>query len=327
VANASVTDLIATTLESRTGELADNVSLHMPILKRMKSRGNVEITGGTKIYEELEYAENSTAMWYAGYETLEVAPQQIFSAAEYDIRQLVGTITVSGFEDLTNSGKEQVIPLARRKMQNLEKSLMNQLARGVMGDGTAFSGRQINGLQSFISTAPSSGTIGGINRANWTFWRNATFGAVANGGAAATSANIRGYMRRLALNLIRGTDFPDLIAADALYYNLYAESLTPLQRVEGNDSFGSGFKALKFFEVGNECDVVFSGNGVGHAPASSMYFLNTQYLRLRPHAKRNMTKIGDTRRPINQDATVELVGWAGNMTCSNMSLQGILYNT
>jgi hypothetical protein len=54
VANASVTDLIATTLESRTGELADNVSLHMPILKRMKSRGNVEITGGTKIYEELE---------------------------------------------------------------------------------------------------------------------------------------------------------------------------------------------------------------------------------------------------------------------------------
>jgi hypothetical protein len=323
VANTSVTDLIATTLESRTGELADNVSVHMPILKRMKQRGNIEITGGTKIYEELEYAENSTTMWYSGYETIEVAPQQIFSAAEYDIRQLVGTITVSGFEDLTNSGKEQVIPLARRKMQNLEKSLMNQLARGVMGDGTAFSGRQINGLQSFISTAPSSGTIGGINRANWPFWRNATFGAVAQGGAAATSANIRGYMRRLALGLIRGTDFPDLISADAAYYNLYADSLTPLQRVEGNDSFGSGFKALKFFEVGNECDVVFSGNSVGH-PANTMYFLNTQYLRLRPHAKRNMTKIGDTRRPINQDATVELVGWAGNMTCSNMALQGIL---
>ncbi len=323
MANTSVTDLIATTLESRTGELADNVSVHMPILKRMKQRGNIEITGGTKIYEELEYAENSTTMWYSGYETIEVAPQQIFSAAEYDIRQLVGTITVSGFEDLTNSGKEQVIPLARRKMQNLEKSLMNQLARGVMGDGTAFSGRQINGLQSFISTAPSSGTIGGINRANWPFWRNATFGAVAQGGAAATSANIRGYMRRLALGLIRGTDFPDLISADAAYYNLYADSLTPLQRVEGNDSFGSGFKALKFFEVGNECDVVFSGNSVGH-PANTMYFLNTQYLRLRPHAKRNMTKIGDTRRPINQDATVELVGWAGNMTCSNMALQGIL---
>ncbi len=324
MANTSVTDLIATTLESRTGELADNVSVHMPILRRMKQRGNIEITGGTKIYEELEYAENSTTMWYSGYETIEVAPQQIFSAAEFDIRQLVGTITVSGFEDLTNSGKEQVIPLARRKMQNLEKSLMNQLARGVMGDGTAFSGRQINGLQSFISTAPTSGTIGGINRANWTFWRNGTFGAVAQGGAAATTANIRGYMRRLALGLIRGTDFPDLISADANYYNLYAESLTPLQRVEGNDSFGSGFKSLKFFEVGNECDVVFSGNAVGQ-PANTMYFLNTQYLRLRPHAKRNMTKIGDTRRPINQDATVELVGWAGNMTCSNMALQGILH--
>lgn len=328
MANASVTDLIATTIESRTGELADNVSLHMPILKRMRQRGNIEITGGTRILEELEYAENSTTMWYSGYETIEVAPQQIFSSAEFDIRQLVGTITVSGFEELTNSGKEQVIPLARRKMQNLEKSLMNQLARGVLSDGTAFGGRQINGLQSFISSAPTSGTIGGINRANWPFWRNQLFRGVTDGGAAVSATNIRGYMRRLALNLIRGTDFPDLISADANYYNFYAESLTPLQRVEGNDSFGSGFKALKFFEVGNECDVVYGGNslagaGLGHA-ANTMYFLNTQYLRLRPHAKRNMARIGETRRPINQDATVELVGWAGNMTVSNMALQGIL---
>ena len=41
-ANPSVTDIIATTLESRTGELADNVSIHMPLLMRMKSRGNIE---------------------------------------------------------------------------------------------------------------------------------------------------------------------------------------------------------------------------------------------------------------------------------------------
>jgi hypothetical protein len=323
--NPTVGDLVATTIESRTGELADNVSIHMPLLKRLKQRGNIEnITGGTKILEEIEYAENGTTKWYSGYETLDVSPQEIFTAAEYDIRQLAGTVTTSGLEDLVNDGnREAKISLAKRKIQNLDRSLMNTMARSVHSDGTGNGGKQLLGLQAFISSAPTSGTVGNIDRAAWAFWRNKKFSGVTDGGAAITSANIRSYMRRLALLLVRNDDFPDLITLDTNFYNLYAESLTPFQRVTGNDAFGSGFKALKFYEVGNECDVIFAGADVG-MPSNTGYFQNTRYLRLRPHSRRNMTRIGDSRKPINQDASIEIVGWAGNMTCSNMALQGVL---
>jgi hypothetical protein len=55
-----------------------------------------------------------------------------------------------------------------------------------------------------------------------------------------------------------------------------------------------------------------------------MYFLNTNYLFFRPHKDRNFVPIGDSRQSVNQDAMVKLIGFAGNMTMSNASLQGTL---
>ena len=55
-----------------------------------------------------------------------------------------------------------------------------------------------------------------------------------------------------------------------------------------------------------------------------MYFCNGTYLKYRPYAKRNMVVLEGDRVPVNQDAFVRLVGWAGNLTCSNRQLQGVM---
>jgi hypothetical protein len=55
-----------------------------------------------------------------------------------------------------------------------------------------------------------------------------------------------------------------------------------------------------------------------------MYFLNTKYLRFRPHRDRNFVPIGGDRQSVNQDAIVKLIGWAGNITCSAARQQGVL---
>jgi hypothetical protein len=70
--------------------------------------------------------------------------------------------------------------------------------------------------------------------------------------------------------------------------------------------------------------VVLDGGFGGGAPASTMYFLNTDYIYFRPHVDRNFAPIGDDRYAVNQDAMVKLVGFAGNMTVSNRRLQGVL---
>ena len=66
---------------------------------------------------------------------------------------------------------------------------------------------------------------------------------------------------------------------------------------------------------------------VGGCPTNTMYFLNTRYVKYRPHRDRNFNAIGPKRMSVNQDATVKLMGWAGNMTISNRRLQGVLFNS
>jgi len=179
-------------------------------------------------------------------------------------------------------------------------------------------------LAAAISTTPGSGTYGGINRATWAFWRNVAFDATTDGGAAATSANIQSYMNRVAVQLVRGTDRPDMIVADNNYYRLYLESLQALQRIGSTDSGGAGFTSLKYFGAGFNCDVYLDGGIGGSSPANRMYFVNTKYLRFRPHRERNFAPIGGDRQSVNQDAIVRLMGWAGALTCSGAQFLGVL---
>lgn len=79
----------------------------------------------------------------------------------------------------------------------------------------------------------------------------------------------------------------------------------------------AGFQTLKFLGA----DVVFDGGFGGTAPAAHMYFLNTNFLFFRPHRDRNMVPLNPDRFSTNQDAMVKLLGWAGNVTCSNRALQ------
>ena len=69
----NVSDIIATTIQSRTKKIADNVTNNNAILKKLSMSGRVKtISGGNQIYEELSFAENSNAGWYSGYDLLPV---------------------------------------------------------------------------------------------------------------------------------------------------------------------------------------------------------------------------------------------------------------
>ena len=67
-----------------------------------------------------------------------------------------------------------------------------------------------------------------------------------------------------------------------------------------------------------------TGGGATGTPAGTAYFLNTKYLHYRPHADRNMVSLSPNKRySTNQDAEVQILGWAGNLTCSGRQYQGI----
>jgi hypothetical protein len=71
-------------------------------------------------------------------------------------------------------------------------------------------------------------------------------------------------------------------------------------------------------------DFVLDGGIGGFCPTNTAYALNTDYIRLRPHKDMNMRALDpDARSPLNQDAIAKLMGWMGNLTVSNSSLQGV----
>jgi hypothetical protein len=278
------------------------------------------------ILEEIMYNDPNTnnANSYSGYEVLNITPDSPISAAQFSITQYADSVTMSGLEMLQNSSKEAIIDLLDGRMQVSEARLLNRIGSDIYGDGTGNGGKNITGLAAAVPDAPTSGTYGGINRANWTFWQSKKYAGVADGGAAVSSTNIQKYMTTLAIQLVRGNDKADLIVADNNYYSLYVQSLQAIQRITSEESAAAGFASLKFYGGGTSADVVLDG-GVGNAcTANHMFFLNTNYIFLRPHKERNFVPIGGERQAINQDAIVKLYGWAGNLTTSNSFLQGVL---
>lgn len=329
-ANTAVDDIIATTIQSRSGVLADNLTNNVALLRYLKMKGNQRtFSGGNVILEELMYNDPNTdnSGSYSGYEAINISPDSPISAVQYAIKQYAGSVTISGLEMLQNSGKEQMIDLLAGRMQVSEARILNRMGADIYGDGTGNGGKNLTGLAAAIPDVANTGVYGGIDRATWAFWRPQVFSGVTDGGAAVSAANIIAYMTALAIRQVRGTNKPDLIISDGNYYSLYSNALQAIQRVQSDGSekgVGAGFASLKFFGGGMSADVINDG-GIGNAAtANTMFFLNTDYIHFRPHKDRNFAPIGGERQAVNQDAIVKLFGWAGNLTTSGSQFQGKL---
>jgi hypothetical protein len=298
-ANSAITDIIATTIQSRSGILADNLTQNNAILQRLNAKGNVQpFSGGNVILQEIMYNDPNTnnANSYSGYEVLNITPDSPISAAQFSITQYADSVTMSGLEMLQNSSKEQIIDLLDGRMQVSEARLLNRISGDIYGDGTGNGGKNITGLAAAVSTSPTSGTYGGISRANWTFWRNqATTGVTGY-------ANIQAKMTDAAIKSVRNTDKVDTIVAGNTFYSYYVQSLQAIQRIAGVEEGAAGFASLKFYGGGMSADVILGGGYGDQETATYMYLLNTNYIFLRPHKERNFVPIGGERQSINQDA-------------------------
>ena len=322
----SVTDIVATTIQSRTKQIADNVTKNNALSAKLEQRGNVKpFGGGNSIMQELSFAQNANGGWYSGYDLLPVAAQDVISAAEYAIKQLACPIVMSGLEQLQNAGREQMIDLIEGRITVAESTMANLLAGGIYADGSGSGGKELTGLNAAVPTANTTGTYGGIDRATWTFWQSKLYDVSTSLSPATilTPANVQQAFNELWAQLVRGSDRPDLIVVDNVYWSVYLASLQAQQRFMGTETGKLGFPTLKYMDA----DVVLDGGIGGFCPASTGFFLNTKYIFLRPHSSRNMVALSPNRRyAINQDAEVQILAWAGNLTTSGAQFQGRMTN-
>lgn len=314
MADVNLGELVTSTLRKRGTRLADNVSEHVPLLKKLKAKGQTNTydgPGGRTIVTPLEYGE-ATYQRYFGYETLSVQETEVFDAAEYTPVQSSVSITISGRQMRMNMGKSAAIKFVMSKIRNADKTMMNNIATDVMSDGAATN--QINGLQALVSKTPTSGTVGGINRANFAFWRNKVRD-VTDEFTTYDSDGVRRTWNKIWLDLTRGADNVDTIVADADQYELFENALQANQRYSNEKNATQGFVSLRY----KTAEVFYDST----VPADTSYHLNTDYIEFITYPGANFQPT-DRREPYNQDAFVQHLLFMGNLVMSNASLQGVV---
>lgn len=308
--NTNFDQILSTTLYNYVPKLADNVFGARPLFYALTNGQTIRrVSGGAKIIVPIIYGSNSTAASYAGADTIPITAQDGISAAEYDWKQYAATVTITGIEEGKNNGEAAIIDLLEGKIMQAEQTIIDNMNTMFWGDGTGNGGDDWMGLQGIVA---DGSTLGGIDpTATGNSWWKPTM--TNQGAAALTTAAMSSVYNTVSV----GNDQPTIIFTDQERYEDYEALLQSNLRYTSAAVADAGFQNLLF----KGAPVTFDDA----CEAKAMYFLNTKYIRLVAHTD---TWFQPTPfvRPTNQDARFAQILCYGNLTCSNRSRQGRLFN-
>jgi len=310
MAEPTVNQLVATTLQNYHKTLADNVSNSNAVTALLRQGNRMRtVDGGRSIVCPLTYAEETFA-WYMGTELLSRAVKETISEADYEPANAVASVTLSGPDLAKNKGRERILNLLEGKMDNAEATMKNNITKAVYGDGTV--AKSFAGLKAFVTDA-GTGIVGGIDSTTWTFWKN-QFVSIARATGLQYPA-LKAGLNSLWIKLIRGTEHPDLILVDGEIYSTYEGGLQENQRYADANLGQLGFETLKY----KSGALVFDGAATGLVGG---YMLNTKYFKFEIYSGRNFEALDLPDQSVDMDAITKHIAFMGGLTLSNRSMQG-----
>lgn len=321
--NPNFSSIVATTLKNYRAKLADNITAHQALWFQLKQRGFIrEDEGGTSIVEPLLVGRNTTVKSYRGYDLIDLTPQEGITAAEYDWKQIAGSVTISGLEQFQNSGsRTKIISLLQSKITQLELSMMMEINRQLQADGTGNAGKDLTGLGIAVEDGTAWSTYGGIDSNVNTYWRNQWIDNVSIAATPPFSAFLDG-MRRLYNSCSRGKVKPTLILTDQFVYEAYEGTLTVNERFLDMKMGDAGFENLMYKQTPIVFDEDMPGASlVAGSDNHEMLMINADFMNFVIGRGKNFS-VTDMIMPDNQDAQSSKVIMYGNLTVSNRARQG-----
>lgn len=318
MANPNVGQRIAANWEAVVGKSPeDNIHDDYWLFNQMSSGAGFKgLSGGDFIVSPLEYALNTTIASYSDTDTINTTRVDVFDRAEFQWKEIAGTVILSDLEEDRNAGEGQVFSLLPAKLENARNSMKAEINAQLFSDGTGNTGKDIGGIQHIISTTPTTGTVGGINRANFSFWRNQQAS-----GAKTTSAydNLRATMRsiyNLCSNGIADAH-PSFGVTTRTVFEGYEGLLLANERFTDKSSGDGGFKneVLKFKGMKLSYD--------NDTPSGNLYMANPKFLKL-AYKKGSWFKMLPDVRPANQTLTVYPIRTMCNLITTNARRLGVV---
>lgn len=260
--------------------------------------------GGREISNPLITGRNPNVTSYAYYDELPVNQTNEFDTVRYGWARVAGTVIISDQEVDENQGEAEIFKILKGKMQVLEESIKEKFQDYLYGAGL---GKDPNGLALLVPDDPTTGTVGGIDRATEPQWR--TMAKDYNG--SLTYQNIEEEFDDILLDMKQGkNEKPDLILCGRNIYKMYRKAVRDKISILADGTYS----AKKMYDLGFD-GVSFGGITMIYdedCPADKAYFLNTTYLRMHVLKHVNM-KVKELSAPWTQDCVGRRIVWEGQM--------------
>ena len=280
-----------------------------PFWAKMKADQRVK-TGGRDLRINLEIGESNIQSIGKG-DTVDTTEPDIASQVVFPWRELSGNVNRFRTEDADNAGSNRIIDLLQWKRDNVAKSMAKKINyQMIRSDGTGNNNKDLYGLALLISLTPTTGTVGSLNRANDTFFRNK---------ARTSQSPASVYLIRdlkLAYNdlYVDEGEAPNFWLVDRTCYELYESCAVALQTIDLNA------RSKQMVDLGFPEHRVFKGAPMfvdKDMVAGYSYGLNTNALEWHVHRDFNMAWTG-WKEPHNQpfDKSSQVV-IRGNIVSSN----------
>lgn len=304
MSDPNVGQLVASVWESvMTDGPVDNIFTAQQLIYLLNEEGFKEDATGGRVFEAtIEYALNTTFQGVGEFQVLDTTRIDTFDAARYDQKIFAGTVVFSDLEQLRNGVQGRKFDVVKAKVKNGINSCMEQLNTVLYSDGTGHGGLDPDGLAKVISSTPTTGTVGGINRATFTFWRNRQ-----QSGAKTTNAfdNLRSVATSVFNQCtLGGTERqPTGAVTDRASFEGYEGLLVAVEKIEREARATGGDIAFL-----NDA-IMFKGKPIMYdenCTAGNLYWVNNKYLKLY-YLKGGWMKMKDPIEPANQLTQVNRV--------------------
>lgn len=271
--------------------VADNINTSNVALMKIEK---ANISGGTDLRQPVRY-QRGVQENYAGTSVLNTSYVEKKFAFIFNWKQKNFPIVISGLDDIKNSGPEAVVNHIKTETSAAEEDALDSFATGLYSAGS--SALEIDGARIFLST---TNTYGGIAQST-NSWAQAKMDTT-------TTALSLAALQTQFEAAKQDNDAPNLITFTETQFNNFWGLLQPQQRFSDGDTAKAGFKNLMF-------------NGAicaedSYCPTGYVVGWNLKRIKLASSTKRKFPgEFIDFEQPIDQDAMVAHIRWAGNLIC------------
>ena len=285
--------------------LMDQFYYSTPLMAQLMSKTKVIYDSGAKIDQPVLYGELPSG-WYSGLDTFDISAVETTTLAKWDWKLFYVNVTLDGETELKIEGDEKILSIVETKMNNAQKTFTKQFSQAL------YASQGAKALVPLTTALATTGDYGEISKTNYSWWR----GQVNTTGGAFDMDMLQGMYGDCSDGAVQ----PDLIVTTQNIYDKIWLRVQPQQRGNLDNTPGLarvGFSGISF----NKATILVDT----YCPAGYMFVLNTEFWKLVVHKRRNMAWT-EPKVPLNQDAFVRQLLWAGAILCQAPRWNGYISN-